>query len=182
MVEKWLIDHSSWQYRCMGAGLQQNLGKIWGPKTWSEMTSTNTNQVFVDVSNSASKIAKNDKQRKATEKAKEQWRKSKYAGKEISQQTRKAYNRYDNGSCPDDVVEDVAISRLPKKVMDGFYATKVVITPQEANEIERETRDQHPASDSWERERRVRITASKAGKLAKMRTITSRTKKVEEML
>ena len=170
----------SWQYRCMGAGLQQNLGKTWGPKTWSKMTCTNTNQVFVDVSNSACKIAKNDKQRKATEKAKEQRRKSKYAGKENSQQARKAYNRYDNGSCPDDVVDDVSPDYL-KKLMDGFYATKVVITPQEGNEIERETRDQH-ASDSWERERRVRITASKAGKLAKMRTTTSRSKKVEEML
>ena len=30
-----------------------------------------------------------------------------------------------------------------KKLLDGFYATKVVITPQEANEIEQETRDQH---------------------------------------
>ena len=125
-----------WQYRCMGAGLQQNLGKTWRPKTWSEMTSTNTNQVFVDVSNSASKIAKKDKQRKATEKAKEQRRKSKYAGKENSQQPRKAYNRYDNGSCPDDVVDDVSPDYL-KKLMDGFYATEVDITPQEANEIER---------------------------------------------
>ena len=62
----------SWQYRCMRAGLQQNLGKTWGPKTWSEMTSTNTNQVFVDISNSASKIAKNDKQHKATERNREE--------------------------------------------------------------------------------------------------------------
>ena len=56
----------------MGTGLQQNLGKTWGPKTWSEMTSTNTNQVFVDISNSASKIAKNDKQHKATERNREE--------------------------------------------------------------------------------------------------------------
>ena len=57
----------SWQYRCMGAGLQQNLGKSWGPTTWSDMTTSSANKVFVDVSNTACKRAQNDKKRKATE-------------------------------------------------------------------------------------------------------------------
>ncbi len=33
-----VINHSqsgSWEHRCMGAGLQQNLGKDWGPSVWS---------------------------------------------------------------------------------------------------------------------------------------------------
>ena len=67
----------SWQYRCMRAGLQQNLGKLWAPKIWSEMTGSNTNKVFIDASNSACKIAENDKLCKATETVKEQRRKSK---------------------------------------------------------------------------------------------------------
>ena len=28
----------SWEFRCMGAGLQLNLGSAWGPKAFSEMT------------------------------------------------------------------------------------------------------------------------------------------------
>ena len=28
----------SWGYRCMGAGLQLNKGRAWGPLTWEEMT------------------------------------------------------------------------------------------------------------------------------------------------
>ena len=24
----------SWEHRCMGAGLQQNMGKEWGPELW----------------------------------------------------------------------------------------------------------------------------------------------------
>ena len=28
----------SWEHRCMGAGLQQNEGKEWGPGLWKEMT------------------------------------------------------------------------------------------------------------------------------------------------
>ena len=82
----------SWQFHCMGAGLQQNLGKSWGPETWSHMMSTPANQVFVNVSNSASETAKRDKQRKATEKAKQQRRESKYARKDNTQQAQKAYN------------------------------------------------------------------------------------------
>ena len=94
--------------------------------------STNANKVFVDVSNSADKIAKGDKQRKATDTAKERRRKSKYAGKENSQQARKAYNRYDNGTCPEDIVDDMSPAYL-QQVKDGFYATKVVVTPEEAS-------------------------------------------------
>ena len=90
----------SWQYRYMGTGLQQNLGKSWEPNTWSEMTSTCINQVFIDVSNSASKIVKKYNSIKLPKKQETEKRKSKYAGKEDSQPTQA---RYDNGSCPDDI-------------------------------------------------------------------------------
>ena len=169
----------SWQYRCMGAGLQQNLGKSWAPKLWSEMTASNASKVFVNATKSASKIAESNKQRKATEIVKERRRKAN-VGKENTQQAWKAYNRYNNGCYPDDIVDDVSPCYL-QQLMDGFYTTKVTVTAEEANEIEQQTRDQH-ASASWERERKIRITASKAGPLAKMRKTTKRSKKVEELL
>lgn len=30
----------SWEHRCSGAGLQQNLGRAWGPPTWEKITSS----------------------------------------------------------------------------------------------------------------------------------------------
>ena len=39
----------SWELRCMGAGLQHNMGNCWGPKTLSEMTTTCINSVYQNV-------------------------------------------------------------------------------------------------------------------------------------
>ena len=80
------------------------------------MTSSNTNQLFVDASNSAYKIAENYKKRKAT---KERRRKSKYAGKKSTKQVWKAYNWYDNGSCPEHIMDDVYPDYL-QQLMDGL--------------------------------------------------------------
>ena len=35
----------SWEHRCMGAGLQHNLGKEWGPNMWSKMTTSTPNNI-----------------------------------------------------------------------------------------------------------------------------------------
>lgn len=67
------------------------------------------------------------------------------------------------------------------QLKDGLYATEVVVSPEDASKIERETRYQQ-TSELWERERRNRIAASKVGTFAKMRKTTLRSKKVEEML
>ena len=55
-----VINHSqsgSWEHRCMGAGLQQNLGKEWGPKVWSNMTGSPLNQHFIDTAECFAKKA-----------------------------------------------------------------------------------------------------------------------------
>ena len=49
----------SWEFRCMGAGLQQNLGHAWGPGAFSEMTATAINQ---SVANSFAKKTAQEKQ------------------------------------------------------------------------------------------------------------------------
>ena len=36
----------SWEHRCMGAGLQQNMVKEWGPELWRQMTNSSPNKVF----------------------------------------------------------------------------------------------------------------------------------------
>ena len=37
----------SWEYRCMGAGLQQNTEE-WGPAVWSKMKDSSPNQVLIN--------------------------------------------------------------------------------------------------------------------------------------
>ena len=57
----------------------------------------------------------------------------------------------------------------------------MVITPEEAKEIEASTRDQSD-NMNWRSEKRKRLTVSRVGSILKMRRATKRSKKVEEML
>lgn len=170
----------SWEHRCCGAALQKNLGKCWGPQTWEKMTSSDANQVFVDVAESCAKKAKKDRKRKASEKAKESRRRSKYSKNDDSTAACKAYRHNDNDVEPDDVTSDVSPEYL-EELKDGFYQTKVRVTQEQADEIERNTREQS-GSELWKDERRKRVTASNIGVLSKMLKSTKRSKKVHELL
>lgn len=77
------------------------------------------------------------------------------------------YSRYDGGVLPDEMDDDVSPDYL-EQMKNGFYETKVVITPEEARTIERQTLDQ-AENEQWANERRKRITASRAGGIAKMK-------------
>lgn len=39
----------SFQHRCMGAGLRQNLGPAWGPQTWGSIISSEPNEILKRV-------------------------------------------------------------------------------------------------------------------------------------
>ena len=117
----------SWEHRCMGAGLQQNMGKTWGPAVWSKMTDSSPNQVFINATESIAKKAESDRKRKATETAKEARRKSKYAKMDNSEAARKAYSRHDDGAIPDEVTDDVPPDFL-KELMMSYFNTKVRVT------------------------------------------------------
>ena len=69
----------SWEHRCMGGGLQQNIGKNWGPSAWKEMTGSSPNKVFCNTAERSAKKASNEKKRKSTEEVKTQRRMSKYS-------------------------------------------------------------------------------------------------------
>ena len=169
----------SWEYRCMGAGLQQNMGKQWGPTVWSKMTDSSPNRIFIDTAKHSTKKAENDRKRKATEYAKKQRRRSKYSRTDDTIAARRAYSRHDDTILPD-VTDDVSPEFLQELKM-GYYQTKVVVTKDEAEKIERSTREQ-ASSEVWKSERRKRLTASKVAAIAKMRKTTKRSKKVQELL
>lgn len=60
----------SWEHRCMGAGLQQNFGKEWGPPIWKQMTRSSPTKVFTDTAKRSAKKASYEKKRKASEEVK----------------------------------------------------------------------------------------------------------------
>ena len=149
----------------MGAGLRQNLGRTWGPKTWKQMTTSFPNQVFIDVAERSAEKLNKDNKRKATEKVKSKRRKSKYTQLQDTPAARRAYSRHEGGITPDDITEDLSQESLDQ-LKSSFYETKVVITSEEAKKIEQQTRDQAD-SDEWKSEIRKRITASKVGGICK---------------
>ena len=170
----------SWENRCMGAGLQHNIGKKFGPITWKKMTNASPNKIYTDTAERSAKELRRQNERKADETVKAKRRRSKYSNSDNSVTARKAYSRHDGGVLPDQVYDDLSPDELEQK-KTRWYETKVVVTPEEARYIERQTVDQAD-SDKWKTERRRRITASNAGSIAKMRVTTKKGKKVEQLL
>ena len=170
----------SWEFRCMGAGLQLNLGSAWGPKAFSEMTQSEINPIYQDVANKYAKKIACDKKRKSTEKAKEQRRRSKYSNNDNSAHAQKAYRQFGSILEPDEVIECVSPETIAT-LKESFYNSKVKVTEEEAIRISKETLGQGQ-SEKWMQERKKRITASVAGGIIKMRAKTKRSKKVKGLL
>ena len=118
----------SWEHRCMGAGLQQNMGKKWGLESWKQVTNSNPNPVFTEtVNRSASTVSKNRKRKERAD-VKAKRRSSKYTRKEDeSTSARLAYSRHDDGVLPEESVGDVPPDHL-EQLKSGFYQTKVIVT------------------------------------------------------
>ena len=170
----------SFEFSCMGAGLQQNFGLDWGPQAFSEMTDNVVNPVYKDVACAISKKTANDRKRKVTPKYQECRRKSKYSKVDNSVQARKAYSGHD-GTVPDEVTEDVPADLL-EQLKQGYYDTKVRVTSETAKMIACETVEQGASNEKWKTERKKRITASVTGSIIKMRSTTKKAKKVANLL
>ena len=164
----------------MGAGLQQNLGREWGPQVWRTMTQSSPNKVFSDTAHNSAKKVKKDRKRKATQQARDRRRQSKYHRNDNSLAARRAYDRHDGVETADTVVDDVT-PQLLEETKKNFYEKNVVVTEFEATDIERKTKGQFD-NDLWRNERRKRLTASSVGAIAKMRKNTKRSNKVKELL
>ena len=134
----------SCELRCMGAGLQHNMRNCWGPKTLSEMTTTCINSVYQNVMECSTKKTEVDRKRRATDEAKSKQQQSKYSRKDDSI---KAYSRHDDGVLPDEVEDDISPEHLAD-LTDLYYKSNVVVTIQEAIDIEIKTRGQGE-NDLW---------------------------------
>ncbi len=164
----------------MGAGLRQNIGTNWGPQTWKTMTNSSPNKVYSSAASRSSVRVDADRERKAKDQVKEKRRRSKYQRIDDSVAARSAYGRHDGGISPGQVDDDIP-SDVLEALKRGYYDTRVVVTGEEARNIEEATRGQSTC-DEWMKERRKRLTASNVGSVAKMRKTTKRSKKVQTLL
>ena len=100
------------------AGLQQNIGKNWGPSAWKEMTGSSPNKVFCNTAELSAKKASNEKKRKSTEEVKTRRRMSKYSRTGESSEARKS--RHDDGLLPEEIDDDISpeyLEELKKKLL-----------------------------------------------------------------
>ena len=175
-----LSQSGSWEHRCYGAGLEQNLGKEWGPTVWQEASGSCPNQVFSDIATSSAKKVASDRKRKAEDHSKESRRRNKYSKTDKSTAARRAYRQNDSEIQPEEVTDDVSPEYL-ESMKQSFYTTKVKVSREKALTIESNTRQQSE-NEEWMIEREKHITASRVGTIAKMRKTTKRSKKVEALL
>ena len=126
------------------------------------------------------KLSVRGRERPCTDEAKTKRRQSKYSRTDDSVAARNAYSRHDNGIEPDDVCDDVSPEHLTE-LKKTYYNSKVVVTKEEAEDLERDTREQNE-SELWMTERRKRLTASRIGSIAKMKRTTKRSSKVQQIL
>lgn len=95
------------------------------------------------------------------------------------------YCRHNGGTEADDIPSDI----LPQQLQDvaiNYYKSKVVVSAAQANVIELTTA-QHSCGDEaalikWKTERRMRITSSNVGKIAKRRKSTPVSNLIRQLL
>ena len=144
------------------------------------MTEDTPNSIFSTVAQSTASKAENQRKRKATEESKRKRWESKYSHTDNSVAAKKAYSRHDGDITPDDVVDDVSEEHLCE-LKESYYNNKVVVSKQEMEHIEQNTKEQGD-SDRWMAEWRKRITASVVGGIAKMQKKTKWSTRVKNML
>ena len=162
------VQSGSWQGRCAGAGLRQNLGPNWGPKTWTDVTGTQPNVVFNNCSHERVALAEECRKRKSTDKAMEVRQMANRRPSAESSQGRKDYSHHDGGQNAEDVDTDLPPQYL-KELMDKFYDTQVKADEQKVEDqvLTRNQGSDENSAHVWLAERRKRITASTVGRIAK---------------
>ena len=135
----------TWEVRCTGAELRQNLGPEWGLVAWKRATGEDGNPVFSTAGHShAKQVEKNRNRRRETEEK----------NKKYNDDSLQACSDY---SCHDDDSDVCDIHHWTLPATD-FYKTNVSVSTAKSLELEVATRDQRTADDIavtlWMTERR----------------------------
>ena len=130
----------SWEGRCAGAGLRQNLGPEWGTVAWERATGEEANPIFKTAANSYAKQVEGDRKRKATEEVKKRRLATKYRKtNDNSLQARRDYARHDGGPDVREVHQDIPGDYLQRMVID-YYQAHICLSGAKTLELESATR------------------------------------------
>ena len=111
----------------MGAALQQNMGKQWGPLVWQKITNSTPNTVFAETAKLYDDKQQKNRKRKEKEDVKAKRRSRKHARTEDdTHAAHTAYRRQDGDITPDKCSSDVPPEHL-EQLKSGFYEAKVVV-------------------------------------------------------
>ena len=132
---------SSWEGRCAGAGLRQNLGPDWGPKAWQSITSETPNPVFRKISEDMRQEVEKDRKRKRSEAAKQSRQQSKQRKTNDTSVQAKADYAQHNGPPIADAPSDIPQNYLQDLMLE-YYQSKITVTQEKVDELEKSTRYQ----------------------------------------
>ena len=161
-----------WQMCRSRITLQQR--PTWGSTSWEKITGNVPNDVFEAKSPALQKQTNSDRKRKASEEAKQQRKKAKFASSDDDVNSRRAYSRHDGTVEVDDVPADLPPSDL-QDLMIRYYRANVMINETKARSIQLTTTKHSSNSRSSalrNEERRLRVTSSNVGTIARRRSTT----------
>ena len=154
------VQRGSFQHRCNAAGLAIQHGPTWPTLFWQAATNTQAGSVLQQYTMSKARRQKEDRRRKDTEQYRVQRRSARHT---TTASTDKNYG-------PDSQQDDLSPGELAQ-ICREFYQREVVLSAERKDYVELNTRQQ--ADDSlWHQQRRLRVTASNFGKVAKRRPTT----------
>ena len=138
-----------------------------GTTCWEKAVSVPANTVYKAYATTLTRVVKQDRKWKSSQQAKQQRKKSRPTSVDNSLSSRSSYSRYDGGPNATDVPQDVPTNHL-QDLMVSFYKTKVYsYNPTESKILTVQHGYNEVACGVWKAERRLRITSSIAGTIAK---------------
>jgi hypothetical protein len=167
----------SWHIRCYGATLRRNLGCSWSPIALEMVANIPATVPMWKLYKDREKAIKSSIRSHHKEDVRARGRKRKQS-RQKQATSKKARSSYG----PDciDVVEDVSAQDL-QQVCNTFYAQEVKISKQEVVNLERSTKQQSNCL-LWGAQRKLRITASMVGPIARRRPKISTVPLIRRML
>ena len=164
------IQSGSFEAKCYAAGLRCQDGPSWILSVANHFIGSSSSQVLETAISKKVRALEKDQERKEKDEYKQLRRRSKYAQKTST----------DADYGPDSQQPDITTTEL-HLLCEECYQRHISVTLTEATEMEQMTRKQ-AESQLWYQQRRLRLTASSFGKVAKRRDTTPVANLVKNLL